>query len=130
MAWYLARQVDTIYAEESVPQGKDGQPGIVQAYSNGDCQFRTRLLSGDRLWEAVEHEYDAGTIAAAIRMKADYDKVQRRLDWQAAIAPDRQTHAARLAGIRSEIVAGTYDTPERVAVTVDRLAEVICEGRR
>ena len=39
--------------------------------------------------------------------------------------PDTTDHAARIAAIRREIAAGTYETPEKLSAALDAMLEKI-----
>ena len=54
-----------------------------------------------------------------------------RVEWSqsgralAGTVDDPSTRVARIESIRSEIAAGTYETPERIAGTVSRLLDIV-----
>jgi len=54
------------------------------------------------------------------------ERFYRAMDWHKTIG---QTHTARLAGIRSEIAAGSYETLDKIAIAADRLAAVLTGER-
>ncbi len=56
-----------------------------------------------------------------------YDRVEWSLSGRAlaGAVDDPGIRGARIESIRSEIAAGTYETPERIAATVSRLLDVV-----
>lgn len=66
-----------------------------------------------------------GPTRAAYRATADIVEMSEFAEALARAAERSTFRIARTRAIRAEIVAGTYETPERINGTVDRLLDVI-----